>query len=112
MSSPVGQAPRLPSPGLFNPSRRALSFDLEDRPAPRLLASCRGLTDRGCRVMGGASHFLEIPMARKTGRLRAALKAKFRKQRARKAGLLTKKRNGGRLTSTPRGKDKKTVYVG
>ncbi len=40
----------------------------------------------------------------KTARHRAALKAKFRTARARKAGLLKKKRAGGRLQRTARGK--------
>jgi hypothetical protein len=48
----------------------------------------------------------------KTARLRAALKAKFRTQRSRKAKLLVKKRNGGRLTRTPRGKGKNHSLYG
>ena len=48
----------------------------------------------------------------KSARLRAKLKAKHRKARSRKAGLLAKKRNGGRLTSTARGKAGKVAYLG
>jgi len=40
----------------------------------------------------------------KTAKLRAKLKAKHRTMRARKCGLLVKKRAGGRLQRTPRGK--------
>jgi len=48
----------------------------------------------------------------KTARHRAKLKAKFRMRRARKSKLLTKKRNGGRLTRSPRGKGKKNSIYG
>ncbi len=52
-------------------------------------------------------------MARsKTARHRAQLKAKHRKARSRKASLLKKKRPGGRLTATARGKEAKTPYLG
>ncbi|MBW1880814.1 MAG: hypothetical protein JRI25_01615 [Deltaproteobacteria bacterium] len=48
----------------------------------------------------------------KTARHRAALKAKYRKARARKGRLLKLKKAGGRLQSTPRGKGRKASVLG
>ena len=48
----------------------------------------------------------------KSAKHRAALKAKHRTMRARKCGLLVKKRAGGRLQRTPRGKKAKANIYG
>ena len=54
------------------------------------------LAAAGGRVM--RPNFKEYGMPRnKTNRLKAMLKAKKTKERARKSGRLTKRRNGGRL---------------
>lgn len=48
----------------------------------------------------------------KSARHRAQLKAKFRVRRAKKSKLLVKKRAGGRLTRSARGKGKKHAMFG
>ena len=48
----------------------------------------------------------------KTAKLRAMLKAKHRTMRARKCNLLVKKRAGGRMQRTPRGKAAKYDIFG
>ncbi len=49
-----------------------------------------------------SEHVLHIHRRNKTARLKAALKAKRKKERLRKASRLVKRRDGGRLTKKVR----------
>jgi len=51
---------------------------------------------------GSLEASVHIHKRNKTARLKAALKAKHRKERLRKAGRLTKRRSGGRLVKKAR----------